>query len=131
MQDFIQNVNNEFINIKPEGLLRFYNKVYTSALYLYPNDVNLILKNKKIIEIIAMAESKIKNSKPIKSYRFYYDIKTLQIEYFDGLILNKQIIDYNFFFFKYELNNDFESIISKGCLIQKETFQLLNLAYYC
>jgi hypothetical protein len=130
MQSFIQNVMIELPNIKNDDLLKFYNKVYLSAFYLFPSDVALILKNKNILNQIKNAEDKIKNIKTIKTYRFFYDLKTVQIEYLDNSINNHIIMPADILFKNYDLENDFESIICKGFITQKETFQLLNLAYY-
>jgi hypothetical protein len=106
--------------------LKFYNTVYLSFLYLYQYDCYMILKNHKLVEMINNIRYLI-DGRDIARYRFYYDIKVIQLEFKNNKYKDYIMPDVKAVLKAFQYASDFESFICKGFLIQKESFELLMI----
>lgn len=127
--DFMNNATQSYADQKDKDSfdeLKFLNSLYLSFAYLYPNECNKLIEKNGIKFFMDNQKNKIKNRK-ITNYRFYHDIKVLQIEDVVG-VKNYKIRPINEIFNKFKYHSQFDELICKGFLVQKESYEIVLLA---
>ena len=127
--DLIENILKEFDKIKQGSAeeLEFYSDAYLALSSVNPELVNQYLVSTRTLPWFKQLEKDLAPKIAGLTYQFFYELKTLQIKTQKEtkhytLTSAREIIK------EMELNSSIEGIVSKGFLLQPETYKIIQLS---
>lgn len=127
--DLIENILKEFDKIKQGSAeeLEFYSDAYLALSAVNPELVNQYLVSTRTLPWFKQLEKDLAPKIASLTYQFFYELKTLQIKTQKEtkhytLTSAREIIK------EMELNSSIEGIVSKGFLLQPETYKIIQLS---
>lgn len=128
--ELIDKILEESKNLK-EDSSEFLELCAQAFLALSAVDSNLV---KKYLESTGTylwfkeQENKVSNNLKNKKFQFFYELKTLQVIDNDGVKNHYKLLSAKEILQERNLNLQIEGIISRGFLLQMESYQVINLA---